>query len=487
MLRLVMWGEMRTAAIAMIDGPCQNENADGTLPTTKTERSFFPVTAELLPLTARSGHALTGRVTVPGDKSMSHRALILGALAVGQTRITGLLDGDDVRRTAAAVAALGARVARLQDGSWIVDGVGVGGLREPSEILDFGNSGTGARLMMGLVATHPITAIFSGDASLCRRPMARVTKPLLQFGAQFVGRRGGLLPLAVTGAEHPLPIEYHVPVPSAQVKSAVLLAGLNTQGQTIVVETVATRDHSERMLRHFGAHVAVEILPDGGRRIVLDGQPELKPANLDLPADPSSAAFPMVAALLSEGSDIVLDNIGLNPLRTGLIDTLLDMGGSIEILNPRLCGDEPVGDLRVRSSRLKGITVPAERAASMIDEYPILAVAAAAADGDTIMLGLEELKVKESDRLAAIARGLVACGVTVKVEGSTLTVTGHAGPPPGGGYIEAELDHRIAMAFLVLGTAAQEPVTIDDATTIDTSFPGFADLMRGLGAAIEPA
>jgi 3-phosphoshikimate 1-carboxyvinyltransferase len=340
---------------------------------------------------------------------------------------------------------------------------------------------------MGIVATHPFVSVFTGDASLCRRPMRRVSEPLSLFGAEFVGRRGGLLPMTVIGAEQPVPVEYRVPVASAQVKSAVLLAALNTPGRTIVVEPVATRDHSERMLRHFGARVEIEELPEGGRRIAIDGQPELLPTALDLPADPSSAAFPIVAALIAEGSDIVLENVGLNPLRTGLLDTLIEMGAAIEILNPRLSGDEPVGDLRVRSSRLKGVTVPAERAPSMIDEYPILAVAAAVADGTTRMLGLDELKVKESDRLAAIGRGLEANGVRLTIEGATLEVTGSGGPPPGGGHVAAELDHRIAMSFLVLGTASRAPVTIDDGATIDTSFPDFVGLMSRLGARIRPA
>ena len=445
------------------------------------------MTNDALSLVGRAGRALSGRVRVPGDKSMSHRALMLGALAVGRTTIAGLLDGDDVRRTAAAVAALGATVARGEDGTWTVDGVGVGGLCEPAEVLDLGNSGTGARLLMGMLATHPMVTILTGDASLTRRPMRRVTQPLALFGAEFVGRSGGLLPMAVIGSETPVPVEYRVPVPSAQVKSAVLLAALNTSGRSVVIEDTPTRDHSERMLRHFGAAVAVEEIEGGGRRIAIDGQPDLKPAALDLPADPSSAAFPMVAALLAEGSDIVLENVGLNKLRIGLIETLREMGGDIAVMNERLSGDEPVGDLRVRASRLKGVTVPAERAPRMIDEYPALAVAAAAAEGTTRMLGLDELKVKESDRLAAIASGLALNGVAVAVEGSTLDIRGCAGRPVGGGHVAAELDHRIAMSFLVLGTASAAPVTIDDGATIDTSFPGFAALMRGLGADIGPA
>jgi 3-phosphoshikimate 1-carboxyvinyltransferase len=467
------------AAIAMIAAACQNQNQ-------RPCGVIDIVTSQATPLIGRPGGRLAGRTRVPGDKSMSHRALILGGLAVGRTTVTGLLEGEDVRCTGAAMAALGARVERHEDGVWTVDGVGVGGLAEPDRVLDLGNAGTGVRLLMGLVATHPITAIFTGDASLTRRPMARVTTPLERMGAQFIGRAGRLLPMAVIGAATPLPIEYRLPVASAQVKSAVLLAGLNTPGCTTVIEPVPTRDHSERMLRHFGATVAVELIEGGGRRIALQGQPELAPAVLDLPGDPSSAAFPMVAALLAEGSDLVLENVGLNPLRTGLIDTLREMGASIEIVDPRSSGDEPVGDLRIRASRLTGITVPAERAPSMIDEYPILAVAAACAKGRTVMHGLDELKVKESDRLAAVAAGLAACGVRVEIDGSTLIVEGCDGPPPGGGRIQARLDHRIAMAFLVMGTAARQPVEIDDGATIETSFPDFPGLMRRLGAQIEP-
>ena len=444
------------------------------------------MTSSPTPLIGRPGGPLTGRSRVPGDKSMSHRSLILGGLAVGRTTIRGLLEGEDVLSTAGAMQAMGAKVERRPDGIWTVDGVGVGGLAEPDRVLDLGNAGTGVRLLMGLVASHPIVTIFTGDASLTKRPMGRVTRPLEQMGARFTGRAGNLLPLAVTGAATPMPIEYCLPVASAQVKSAVLLAGLNTPGQTIVIEPVPTRDHSERMLRHFGADVVVDTIEGGARRIVLQGQPELAPADLDLPGDPSSAAFPMVAALLAEGSDLILENIGLNPLRIGLIGTLIEMGASIEVLNPRDSGDEPVGDLRIRGSRLKGITVPAERAPSMIDEYPILAVAAACATGRTVMHGLDELKVKESDRLAAVATGLLACGVKVEVDGSTLIVEGNGGPPPGGGRIAARLDHRIAMAFLVMGTAARAPVEIDDGATIETSFPNFAGLMRSFGASIEP-
>jgi len=436
-----------------------------------------------MPLVSNTARPLAGRCRVPGDKSISHRALILGALAVGRTRVTGLLEGDDVLRTAQALCALGARVERGEDGVWTVKGVGVGGLSEPDDMLDLGNSGTGARLLMGAVASHPFTSFFTGDASLRRRPMGRVAKPLGEIGARFIARDGGRLPLAVIGAESPLPITYRLPVPSAQVKSAVLLAGLNAPGETVVEEPLATRDHSERLLRHFGASVLVEMLNDGGRRIRLEGQPELLGADLVVPGDPSAAAFLAVAALIVPGSEIVIEGVGLNPLRAGLYTTLREMGADIAYENERVEGGEPVADLVVRASRLKGVAVPAERAPSMIDEYPILAVAAAFAQGQTVMHGLAELRVKESDRLAAIAQGLASCGASVTVAGDTLAVAGK-GQPAGGGQIATRLDHRIAMAFLVLGMAAEKPVRIDDGTTIATSFPGFAALLNGLGAAI---
>ncbi|HUK58356.1 MAG TPA: 3-phosphoshikimate 1-carboxyvinyltransferase [Stellaceae bacterium] len=435
------------------------------------------------PLVSSAARPLAGCCRVPGDKSISHRALILGALAVGRTRVTGLLEGDDVLRTAAALGALGAGIARGEDAVWTVTGAGLGGLREPDDVLDLGNSGTGARLLMGAVAGHPFTSIFTGDASLRRRPMARITEPLSEMGARFVGRDGAKLPLAVVGAQHPMPIRYRLPVPSAQVKSAVLLAGLSAPGETVVEEPLPTRDHSERLMRHFGARVEVEPLNDGGRRIRLEGQPELAAADLAVPGDPSAAAFLAVAALIVGGSEIMIEGVGLNPLRAGLYTTLREMGADIAFANERVEGGEPVADLVVRASRLKGVIVPAERAPSMIDEYPILAVAAAFAEGQTAMCGLAELRVKESDRLAAIAQGLAACGAHVSVSGDTLIVAGK-GAPAGGGAIATRLDHRIAMAFLVLGMAAAKPVRIDDSATIATSFPGFAELMNGLGAAI---
>jgi 3-phosphoshikimate 1-carboxyvinyltransferase len=428
---------------------------------------------------------LAGVARVPGDKSISHRSLMLGALAVGETVIEGLLEGEDVLRTAAAMRALGARAERGGDGRWRVQGRGIGGLAEPEDVLDMGNAGTGARLLMGLLASHPLTACLTGDASLRRRPMARVTAPLQQIGATFMGRAGGRLPLAIRGTSDPLPIEYRLPVPSAQVKSAILLAGLNTPGHTTVIEPEPTRDHTELMLRHFGARLTVTAGPDG-RRTTLLGQPELAARPVAVPADPSSAAFPLVAALLRPGSALRLPGVGLNPHRTGLITTLREMGAEIAVEDAREQAGEPVGDLVVAGGRLTGIEVPAERAPSMIDEYPILAVAAALAQGTTVMRGLAELRVKESDRLAAIAAGLAACGVAVEAGSDSLAVTGGGGRPPrGGATIATGLDHRIAMAFLVLGMAAERPVAIDDAAPIETSFPDFVALMNGLGAAIE--
>jgi 3-phosphoshikimate 1-carboxyvinyltransferase len=425
---------------------------------------------------------LAGAVAVPGDKSISHRALMFGALAVGRTEIAGLLEGEDVLATAAALRAMGAGIARAGNGRWLVDGVGVGGLGEPDDMLDVGNSGTAARLLLGILATHRLTAFVTGDGSLRRRPMLRVIDPLSRFGARFVAREGGRLPLAVTGAADPVPVEYVLPVPSAQVKSAVLLAGLNTPGVTSVIETEPSRDHTERMLRHFGATVRVEDQPGGGRRISVAGQPELRAAPITVPGDPSSAAFPLVAALIVPGSEVRIENVGLNPSRTGLLTCLIEMGAEIAFENRREAGGEPVADLLVRAGPLAGIEVPPERAPSMIDEYPILAVAASCARGRTVMRGLAELRVKESDRLAGIAEGLTRCGVDVRVEGDDLTVGGSGAPPPGGGLIATRLDHRMAMAFLVLGLVTREPVRIDDARPIATSFPDFVPLMETLGA-----
>ena len=437
-------------------------------------------------LEGRPSEGLSGRARVPGDKSISHRALMLGALAVGETRIEGLLEGEDVLRTASAMRALGAEVERTDEGRWQVWGRGVGGLIEPEDVLDLGNAGTGARLLMGLIAGHGIAATLTGDASLRGRPMGRVAEPLRQMGARIEGRAGDRLPARITGTAEPLPIRYALPVPSAQVKSAVLLAGLGGAGRTTVVERAATRDHTENLLRHFGAEVTVE--PDqeeaGATAISLAGQAELSAAPITVPADPSSAAFPLVAALLTAGSAVTLEGVCLNPLRSGLIDCLREMGASIALEREREEGGERVADLLVKAGPLHGIEVPAERAPSMIDEYPILAVAAAAAEGRTVMQGLAELRVKESDRLAAVARGLAACGVTVEEGPDSLLVEGCGGRPPGGNRqpIETALDHRIAMSFLVLGLAAETPVRIDDAAPIETSFPGFVPLMAGLGA-----
>ncbi len=433
----------------------------------------------------RATAPLSGRIAVPGDKSISHRALMFGAMAVGETRISGLLTGEDVLRTAAAMRALGAEVTLdAADGTWLVAGRGVGGLTEPADVLDMGNSGTAARLLCGILASHPIFSVMTGDASLRRRPMRRVTDPLGACGARFVSRAGGLLPLAIEGAHEAIPLDYRVPVPSAQVKSAVLLAGLNARGSTRVEEPEATRDHTENMLRHFGATVHVE--PAGtGRVITLSGQPELRAADIVVPGDPSSASFPLVAALLVPGSSVTIPSVGLNPLRTGLLTTLLEMGAGMTVANRRVEGGEPVGDLVVTGGTLRGVDVPPERAPTMIDEYPILAVAASAAAGITRMRGLKELRVKESDRLSATAALLAGNGIRVEIEGDDLIVHGTGAAPPGGGLVETHMDHRIAMAALVLGLIAEQPVRVDDASFIDTSFPGFAALMGQLGATIS--
>ncbi|AIB10653.1 3-phosphoshikimate 1-carboxyvinyltransferase [Azospirillum argentinense] len=437
------------------------------------------------PLRSSSTGALAGTIRVPGDKSISHRSLMLGAVAVGETVIHGLLEGEDVLNTAAAMRLLGAQAERGGDGVWRVRGVGLGGLAEPAQVLDMGNSGTAARLLMGLVASHPITCVFTGDASLNKRPMARVTGPLEQMGARFVGRSGGRLPLAVVGSDRTVPITYRLPVASAQVKSAVILCGLNTAGTTTVIEAEPTRDHTELMLRHFGATVTTERMEDGALAVSVVGQPELTGREIVVPADPSSAAFPAVAALLRPGSELLLPGVGMNPRRTGLYDTLVEMGANIAFENRRDEAGEPVADLRVKHGPLKGIVVPADRAPSMIDEYPILAAAAACAEGTTVMLGLKELRVKESDRLAMVADGLTKCGVKVEVGADdSLTVYGTGKPPQGGATVATAMDHRIAMSFLVLGMATAEPVQVDDGAFIDTSFPGFVALMNGVGAKI---
>jgi 3-phosphoshikimate 1-carboxyvinyltransferase len=434
------------------------------------------------PLEARSSGPLAGKARVPGDKSISHRALILGALAVGPTRITGLLEGEDVLNTAKAMRALGAKVERTGDFAWSVDGVGVAGFAQPENPLDFGNSGTGCRLVMGAVAGCPITAVFDGDASLRSRPMRRVLDPLELMGARVgAAREGGRLPLTLHGARDPLPILYRTPVASAQIKSAVLLAGLAAPGTTTVIETEASRDHTELMLKHFGARIV--SVPDGshGRRISLTGQPELHGADVVVPADPSSAAFPIVAALIVEGSDLTLSDVMTNPLRTGLLTTLREMGASIEESFSRGDAGEPMAQLRVRASKLCGVEVPPERAPSMIDEYLVLAVAASFAEGTTIMRGLQELRVKESDRLEATAAMLRVNGVMVEIAGDDLIVEGK-GHVPGGGLVATHMDHRIAMSALVMGLASDKPVKVDDTAFIATSFPDFIPMMRSLGA-----
>jgi len=431
-------------------------------------------------LAASPGSPLRGRIRAPGDKSISHRALIFGALASGVTEIEGLLEGADVLATAEAMRAFGATVERLAEGRWRV--TGQGRLTEPAQVIDCGNAGTGVRLIMGAAAGFDLAATFTGDASLRGRPMMRVLTPLGEMGARRLCRAGGRLPLTLRGGGLQA-IAYTLPMPSAQVKSAVLLAGLSAKGITEVIEPEPTRDHTERMLRAFGAEVQVEDRPDG-RHVRLAGGQALTGATIRVPGDPSSAAFPLVAALITPGSEVTVEGVLLNPLRTGLFETLREMGADLVIENARDEGGEPVGDLTARHSALHGVDVPPERAPSMIDEYPILAVAAACAHGTTRMRGLAELRVKESDRLAAIARGLEACGIGVEEDKDSLTVHGIGKPPQGGGTVATHFDHRIAMSFLVLGMAATEPVTVDDATAIDTSFPGFAALMNGLGAHI---
>ncbi|AXC50871.1 3-phosphoshikimate 1-carboxyvinyltransferase [Paracoccus suum] len=436
------------------------------------------------PLTAHRSGPLNGEAQVPGDKSVSHRALILGALSVGRTEVMGLLEGQDVLDTAAAMRAFGATVTRLAEGHWAIDGVGVGGFAEPAGVIDCGNSGTGVRLIMGAMATTPISATFTGDASLSARPMGRVTDPLQLFGAEVTARDGVRLPLTLRGAGDPVPVTYRTPVASAQIKSAVLLAGLNAPGQTVVIEAVPTRDHTERMLRGFGAEITSEAGPDGVT-ITLTGRPELRPQRVAVPRDPSSAAFPAAAALLVPGSEIRIPGVSRNPTRDGFYTTLTEMGADLTFENDREEGGEPVADLTLRASRLRGVTVPAARAASMIDEYPILAALAATAVGSTHMPGIHELRVKESDRIDAMARGLEACGVRIEETPDSLTVHGMAAVP-GGATVASRLDHRIAMSFLILGLASEAPITVDDAGPIATSFPDFLPLMRGLGAQITP-
>ncbi|MBN8980266.1 MAG: 3-phosphoshikimate 1-carboxyvinyltransferase [Rhizobiales bacterium] len=434
------------------------------------------------PLEARASSALSGCVRVPGDKSISHRALILGALAVGETQISGLLEGEDVLNTAKAMSSLGAKVERTGEGTWSVHGVGVGGFATPEAPLDFGNSGTGCRLAMGAVAGCPIEATFDGDASLRGRPMRRILDPLALMGARVSTQAdGGRLPMTLQGARDPLPIVYRTPVASAQIKSAVLLAGLSAPGTTTVIENEASRDHTELMLAHFGAQVTSVKEGAHGRKITLTGQPELHGATVVVPADPSSGAFPIVAALIVEGSDIVLTDVMTNPLRTGLFTTLREMGASIDESDRRGDAGEPMAQFRVRASKLKGVEVPAERAPSMIDEYLVLAVAAAFAEGTTTMRGLQELRVKESDRLEATAAMLRVNGVKVEISGDDMIVEGK-GFVPGGGLVATHMDHRIAMSALVMGLASDTPVKVDDTAFIATSFPDFIPMMRGMGA-----
>lgn len=455
--------------LARLSGRCQKPHA--MTDQTARPRSFA------------ASAPLKGRIAIPGDKSISHRALMLSALAVGTSRVSGLLEGHDVLATAAAMRAMGASIDRTGDGEWVIDGVGVGGLLQPREALDMGNSGTSTRLLMGLVSSHPITTTFTGDASLSGRPMGRVIDPLSQMGADITASPGGRLPLMVRGLAPAVPIEYRLPVASAQVKSAILLAGLNTAGITTVIEPVPTRDHSERMLKGFGATLDVEVEPDGTRWISVMGEAELQPQTIDVPGDPSSAAFFIVAALLVPGSDVTIANVGLNPTRAGLVEVLTAMGGDIDLLDAREVGGEPVADLRVRHSLLRGIAVDPAVAPSMIDEYPILFVAAALAEGATVTTGLDELRVKESDRLSVMAAGLAAIGARVEEGEDGLVIHGTGGDPlPGGATIAGHLDHRICMSFAIAGLVSNAPVTIDDMAPVATSFPNFEALLEGLQA-----
>jgi 3-phosphoshikimate 1-carboxyvinyltransferase len=434
------------------------------------------------PASSQHKGPLTGTVRVPGDKSISHRAMMFGAMARGKTRVTGLLEGEDVLASGRAMQALGATVKKAGD-VWEIDGLGVGGFLEPQAPLDFGNAGTGVRLTMGLVGAYPFITRFVGDASLTARPMGRVLDPLRAIGVEVVEHHDNKLPIALRGPRTPLPINYRVPMASARVKSCVLLAGLVIPGETVVVEPIMTRDHTEKMLEGFGADIAIATDADGVRTIRVQGLPDLMGQDLIVPGDPSSAGFPLVAALIVPGSEVVIENVLMNPTRTGLIDTLIEMGGDIVIENRRVSGGEDIADLRVKHSRLKGVTVPPQRAPSMIDEYPVLAVAAAFAEGRTVMEGIDELRVKESDRLAAVARGLEANGVECE-EGEDFLIVSGKGEVTGGGTVKTHLDHRIAMSFLVMGMAANSPVTVDDDQMIATSFPSFAGDFSRLGADI---
>ena len=436
--------------------------------------------SNILQIISNNSGPLSGVLNVPGDKSISHRSLMLGTLAIGETTVDGLLESEDVLNTVAAMRQLGANVQKSQNGTWHVIGSGVGTLQEPDAVLDFGNAGTGARLVMGIVGSHPISATFVGDHSLSNRPMARVLDPLRSMGAEVIARNKDRLPLSIRGPESVLAMTYEVPVPSAQVKSAVLLAGLNAPGITCVIESTPTRDHTERMLKQFGADIKISTTEQGQRKIELRGQCELNPQQLKIPSDPSSAAFPIVAALITPGSDLTINNVLINPNRSGIFTTLQEMGGYVKFLNQRESSGEMVADIHVKSSELKGINVPASRAPAMIDEYPILAIAAAFASGETLMNGLEELRVKESDRLAAVAKGLEANGISCVEGEDSLKVVGKT-KSSGGGLVQTHLDHRIAMSFLILGVAAKKPVTIDDGSPILTSFPNFIELMNSIG------
>jgi len=422
---------------------------------------------------------LLGTITVPGDKSISHRALIMGAVSIGESKILGLLEGEDVLGTATALRALGADIYKDKKKVWHVHGVGIGGLREPDVSLNMGNSGTGVRLLMGLVATHPIEVTFTGDSSLSSRPMKRITDPLEKFGAKFSGNSDGTLPIKVIGAKSPIPISYELPMASAQVKSAIMLAGLNTPGRTTVVEKISTRDHSERIFKYFGVPIEID-----NNNIYVSGHAELTAKEMTVPADPSSASFLVVAAIITEGSDLIIKNVGMNPARTGLFKTLLDMGGQIYFKNKRQSCGEDIADIHVKYSKLKGIEVPHERAASMIDEYPVLCAAAANAEGNTVMRGINELRVKESDRIAVMVEGLQACGVNVIEHDDGMTVS--KSEVSGGTLVATHLDHRIAMSFLILGLNSKKTISIDDGRVIETSFPEFTDLMNSLGAQICP-
>lgn len=443
------------------------------------------MTLSLLSLQSQPGESLSGSVRVPGDKSISHRALMLSSLAIGESRVRGLLEGEDVLATAQAMRQMGATIERLETGEWVINGVGVGGLMEPDNVIDMGNSGTSTRLLMGLMASHAITATITGDKSLRSRPMKRVITPMEQLGAQFITRSGGRLPLTIKGATMPLPLDYESPMASAQVKSCVILSGLNSAGTTTLTEPLATRDHTERMLQAMGANLSVTDHSDGRRTVAITGPAQLAPLDLDVPGDISSAAFLLVAASIIPGSDITLEQVGVNPLRTGIIEALKHMGANISVLNKRdLCG-EPVADLRVQYAPLHAITDLPIDPSTMIDEFPILFCAAAVADGTSRFTGLHELRVKESDRLAVMADGLSACGVPLQELEDGLEIIGAGGTIGGGALVDAHLDHRIAMSFAILGQRADQPITIDDASPINTSFPGFKALMKGLGARME--